>query len=281
MSSVYSNHNLEGRSFPKQDLSKTDFSGSNIKSTDFSNSDLSYSNFSNVQAGLRKKYVVLLFIGALIVSLFSGYISMLTGATIELMLDSPDKNVHYSGIASIVIIVIFIVWSFVKGVGHAFRWFISICILFAALTGIFSIVSGFGTGMGALYTILSLILISFMFLVGTISRATAGTLSSNILFLIVALGGGTFGSNIGGGISAVVMALACAQISKKALKGKPGFEHLRKIALTVGTKFGTSFKNANLSYANFSNATLKNVNLKNAITTGAKWDNAKKINCLE
>jgi hypothetical protein len=57
-----------------------------------------------------------------------------------------------------------------------------------------------------------------MFIVGTIARAAARTLS-NILFMIVALSGGMFGKSVGGGIGTVAMAIACALMSKELLSG--------------------------------------------------------------
>jgi uncharacterized protein YjbI with pentapeptide repeats len=114
-----------------------------------------------------------------------------------------------------------------------------------------------------------------MFIVGTIASSAAGNLS-HILFLIVAVSGGTFGKSIGGGIAAVIMALACAQISKKALSGAKGFESLRRVALYFTRKFGTSFRNSKLTEANFSQSKIQNTDFTNADVTAVNWGNSKK-----
>ena len=57
-----------------------------------------------------------------------------------------------------------------------------------------------------------------MFIVGTLSRATAGTLATNVLFIVVAMSGAMFGRSMGGGIGTVLIALACAAVSKQALE---------------------------------------------------------------
>jgi hypothetical protein len=54
-------------------------------------------------------------------------------------------------------------------------------VVLAVLIAIVAKISGLGTGRGMLYLVLALILVAAMFIVGTIARATAGTLSSAIL----------------------------------------------------------------------------------------------------
>jgi hypothetical protein len=118
-----------------------------------------------------------------------------------------------------------------------------------------------------------------MFIVGTIARATANTLSV-ILFLIVAIAGSVFGKSIGAGVGATIMALACAQVSKRALNGAKGFDSLRKIAFYVTTKLGTSFRNAKLSGADFSQSKIHNADFSNADISLVTWGDSKKINCI-
>jgi uncharacterized protein YjbI with pentapeptide repeats len=119
-----------------------------------------------------------------------------------------------------------------------------------------------------------------MFIVGTIARATAGTLS-NILFIIVAISGGIFSKSVGGGLGTTILAIACMQISKRALSGAKGFESMRKIAMFVTKKFGTSFRNSNLSEAHFTHSNIKNSDFTGANISSVKWNDAKTTNCLK
>jgi hypothetical protein len=276
----YSNKNLQKVSFKNEDLSNTRFSGSDLRGADFSGSNLSGADFTNARTGITSMTVILLFFGALTVSLLSGYIAMLAGRTIQVMMASKDSNVRIAGIICAGIIILFIIYSYFRGVNNAIKNMVIPIVVLAVLIGIIAKVSGLGTGKGMLYLILTLILVAIMFLVGTIARATAGTLSSTILFFVVAIGGGMFGKSVGGGIGTVIMAISCAIISKKALSDAKGFEGLRRIATFITRTFGTSFRNAALSNVNFSQSKIHNADFTDADLSSVKWGSSKKINCI-
>ena len=52
--------NLRGLSFKNQDLSGADFSGADIRSTNFTGANLTGAKFIEAQAGLQKRWVILL-----------------------------------------------------------------------------------------------------------------------------------------------------------------------------------------------------------------------------
>ena len=279
MNKDYSNKNLQNESFNDQDLSNANFSNSDLRGANFTGADLTGANFTHVKTGITPLNTALIFIGALIVSLISGYFAMLAGHTIDEMLDSKDPNIRRAGIATIVVAILFIIYAWWKGTGRAIRHLIIPVFLLAAIIGIIYYVSRLGTGYGMLYQIIALLFLVIMVVVGTIARATANTLSV-ILFLIVAVSGGTFGKSIGGGIGAVILALACAQISKRALSGAQGFDKLRKIAFYVTKKLGTSFRNAKLSNVAFTNAKIHNADFSNADVSSITWGDVKPINSI-
>ena len=91
--------------------------------------------------------------------------------------------------------------------------------------------SGAGTGMSSRYGSLSLILLVLMVAAGIISRTTAGHLSSCINFIIVAVVGSVFSKSLGGGLGMMVMAVACAIISKRrTLSRSDDYPIVRRIA---------------------------------------------------
>jgi len=275
----YSNKNLQNASFRKQDLSHAHFSGSDLRGADFGGANLTGTDFTNVRTGVRTFDSVLIFLAALGVSLLSGYIAMLTGRTVQFMLKSGDPLMGAAGIITMVLAVLFIVYAYVKGGGTAIRNLIIPACVIALVLGLVAYFTQVGTGMGMLYIILSTILLTIMFIVGTIARAVAGTLS-NILFIIVALSGGMFSKSVGGGIGTVIMAISCALISKRALSGAKGFEALRRIAFAITRKFGTSFRNTNLTGANFSQSKIHNADFTNSDLSEVNWGDSKKINCI-
>jgi hypothetical protein len=274
-----SNTKLQKASFQNEDLSNSNFSGSDLRGADFSDADLTGADLSNVRTGIAPANIVLLFIAALVVSLVSGYVAMLAGRTIQVMLDSPDIKIRNGGIVTIAAVIVFIIYIYWKGGGKALWNLLIPLIVIALIIGFVSYTSGFGTGKGMLYLILALVLVAVMFGIGTLARAAAGSLS-NILFFVVAVSGGMFGKSIGGGIGTVVMALACALISKRALSGITGFTVLRHIASSITRKLGTSFRRAKLTGANFSLARLRNADFSNAEDSSVNWDGSKKQNCI-
>ncbi len=272
--------NFQGKSYKGQNLANNDFSGTDIRGADFTGAVLINANFSKCRTGLKTSSAVMVFIFALLLSLLSGYIAMIAGATFQVLIKSPDPNLVIAGYILPGLILFFIIMAIWKG-GKLTFLVITITIVVILLLGNLFLMTGTGTGLGSTYGSMVLILFVVMLTVGTIARATAGTLSSNIIFLIVAIGGGMFGKSVGGGIGTVVVAIACAIISKRALADKKKFPWLNKIAVSVGLYFGTSFKGADLTGADFSDSTINNTNFTGAKLSGVKWENSKKTFNLE
>lgn len=275
----YAKQNLRKVSFKNANLTYTSFTGSDLRGADFTGADLSYADLTYVRTGITPLNTVILFLATLAVSAFSGYIAMLAGTTVQAMFASPDKLVRLAGAATIILVTFFIVYSWRKGVGRAIRQLIVPVCCIALLGGMMSYMAGAGTGRGMLYLVLACILVAAMFIVGAIARTVAGSLS-NIIFIIVALTGGIFGRNVGGGIGTIIMALSCAVISKKALSGERGFESLQRIALFITRKFGTSFRGARLTHADFSHSKIKNADFTKADISNIHWGDAKRINSI-
>ena len=235
MNKDYSNKNLQNVSFRDQDLSTANFSNSDLRGADLTGANIVGANFTNVKTGITPLITALIFIGALIVSLISGYFAMLAGRTVDEMLASKDQNVRTIGIITIIITILFLLYAWRRGTGKAFKNLIIPFALLAAVAGIIVTVSRMGTSYGIMEQLLALMFVLIMFIIGTIARATANTLSV-ILFVIVAIAGSVFGKSIGAGVGATIMALACAQVSKRALSGAKGFDSLRKIAFSPATR---------------------------------------------
>lgn len=279
MSRNYMQQNLQKASFKGQDLSYANFSDADLRGADFTDANLTGADFSNVKTGLRPVNTITLFAIAIVVSAFSGYMAMFAGRTIQHMTTSTDGNVKATGYVTIIVALMFIISSYVRGVGSAIRQIIFPVIVLAILIGIFAISTHWGSGEGILYLMISFVLLVVMFITGTIARAAAGSMS-NILFIIVALTGGIFAKTVGGGIGSFIMAVSCAMISKRALQGATGFEFLRKIAFSITSKFGTSFRHAELANANFSHVYVHNSDFTDADIARANWFDSKKINCI-
>jgi hypothetical protein len=276
----YSNRNLQNISFINEDLSHARFIESDLRGVNFTGADLSGASFINVRTGIAPLKLFLIFISTLLISVLSGYISMLAGNTIQTMLASEDGKVRVIAIATMIIIVLFIGFTYWKGTTTAIRQLMIPVFIFSIIVGGISYFSGIGTGKGLVYELVALVLVIVMLVVGTIARATIGSIS-NILFVIVALSGGLFAKSVGGGVGTLIMAISCALISKRALSGAKGFDLIRKLAGYFTTKFGTSFRNCRLREADFSLLKkINNADFSNADITVASWGDCRKINCI-
>ena len=275
----HSKKDLQNALFKNEDLSYARFSDSDLRGANFSGSNLTGADFTNVRTGITPLNTGLLFFLALGVSLLSGFVAMLAGRTVQIMLASEDQKIRIAGIMTIAIVILFIAYAWWKGDNNAIIRLILPAVVLAIIVGVVAYVSGLGTGKGMFYLVLALLLTALMFIIGTIARAAAGTLS-NILFLLVAMSGGIFGRSVGGGIGTVVMAISCALISKRALSGAKGFEGLRRIAFFITSKFGTSFRKTTLVDTKFSESRIYNSDFTGADISLVNWGDSRKINCL-
>jgi uncharacterized protein YjbI with pentapeptide repeats len=275
----YSERNLRGKSFANQDLRYSSFVNSDLRGADFSGANLNGVDFTLAKTGITPLKVFLIFIVAVAISLVSGYAAMLVGQTVEMMLFSENEQVQMAGYLSIAVALVFILYTSWKGGGNAIKTLILPAIFLALLISLTAYLSGFGTGIGMLYLVLSLILIVIMFVAGAVARVVADA-ASNLLFVFVAFSGGLFGDSIGGDISTMVLSLANAYISKKALGGAEGFILLRKVALAITRKFGTSFRHTKMVNARFFRAKIRNADFSDTDISEINWAGAKKINCI-
>jgi hypothetical protein len=279
MNKDQSNKDLKNASFRNADLSNANFSGSDLRGADFSGSNLTGADLMNTRTGIAPGSTFIIFIIALIVSAVSGYLAMLAGQTTQIMLASEDKNVRNSGILTLILAFVFIAYALWKGGSKAIRHLVIPILLIALVIGLTGYFSGLGTGMGMFYLGVSVMIITVMLIVGAVARTAAGALS-NIVFMVVAIAGSVFSKSLGGGIGTMILAVSCAMISKKALKGSENHSGLYKISAFITRKFGTSFRSSKLAGGNFSKAIIRNADFTNADISSVNWGDSKKNNCL-
>ena len=275
----YSKKNLQNASFANENLVNTSFMGSDLRGANFSYADLTGADLTKVKTGITPKNTVIIFVLAIVISMASSYGAMLAGNTIQDMIRSEDLKVKASGFASILVMLGFIIYYYLKGGLIVFKHLLLPAISVALLLGAIAYFSGIGTGKGMFFLVGTLIMVVIMVVIGTLARALAGMLSYTIIFILVASAGSIFGASIGGGISTTILALSCVFISKKALSGASGFGGIRKIASSITRKLGTSFRNANLTRADFRGSTIYNADFTGADLSLVNWADSKKENC--
>jgi len=134
--------------FRNQDLRNSNFSGSDLRGADFTGAQLDGVDFTNARTGITPVNTVLLFLAATVVSALSGYVSMLAGRTVQIMLASDDLKVRFAGIASGVLIIAFILFTIWKGGAKSITHLIIPVFIIEILLGIVALVEGIGTGKG-------------------------------------------------------------------------------------------------------------------------------------
>ncbi len=117
--------NLRGQSFEGKDLSGADFSEADIRETNFKNAILRGANFSKVEAGLRKRWVVILGITSWLISTVTGFFisffSVVISAFLALDQISDKDDIPYNITALIVVIILIFLFIYIirEGIGRA------------------------------------------------------------------------------------------------------------------------------------------------------------------
>jgi hypothetical protein len=185
MAADYSGQDLKGKRFQSRDLENADFTGADIRGVDFSFSHLSGSRFVKAKTGITVLSKVLLFMITLVLSLASGYIAMLAGKTVQVLLKSSDILLRTSGYIITGFFLLFTIIAMWKGLFKTINTLLLAMIIITITMGLFMYLTGYGTGKGALYGTLGLLLMMVMFVVGTVGGAPVGSMGSTILFIII------------------------------------------------------------------------------------------------
>ena len=148
MQKDYLSRNNKKVSFRNEDLNHARFYESDLRGVDFSGADLSGTCFINVKTGITPTNTFLFFLAALLLSALSGYIATLAGTTVQTMLASQNLQIRIIGMTTIVIIIIFIVYTYWKGGTNAITVLMVPIFFFSIIVGGISYFSGAGTGQG-------------------------------------------------------------------------------------------------------------------------------------
>ena len=275
----YSKKNLQNASFANEKLVNTSFMGSDLRGADFSNADLTGADLSKVITGITPINTAMIFLIAVFISMISSYGAIVAGNNIQEMIKSDDLRIQISGYISILVILVFISYYYWKGGSLVIKHILLPCIVIALLVGTVAYFSGFGTGKGMFFLVGAVLMVVVMVAIGTLARALAGILSYTIIFILVASAGSIFGASIGGGISTSILALSSVFISRRALTGASGFGAIRRIASLITGKWGTSFRNANLTKADFRGSKIFNADFTGSDLSLVNWADTKKENC--
>lgn len=278
---------LSGQSLSGYNLSDADFSGANLRGVDFSRAVLRGANFTDAQAGLQFIEAALMYFLLVTIMIVLGVAAGLVGTLLNLELRSYTGSSEEvtAGVVMLLILLAFALVAVTEGIKTGFEVFVIaffIAVGVAAIGPLFvafinPIAFAIASGIALAITIVSAV--TALTVLATI--ITIAALSAFNLRIAVALAGvyiAVFGyivvtTNMVVSIVPVVPAvmLLSGYLGWRALQDDPKQALMRRVADALTSRWGTSFRDADLTQANFSRALLRNSHFEGAILTRVCW----------
>ena len=305
MAQEYRRAKHRGKSFKGQDLTGADFSHSDIRGADFTNAILRDANFSHTKSGLQRRWAIIIVFFCLILSALSGLMSAVGGSLVGFILINSARENVYVGVACLIILSIFFLLSIRKGVLSACV-FLAVTIALAIVTavawaGFVAIVwSGLAAtseateiapivaivATGTVAVIVTAVGAVFVTITAAITGAIAGIFAIIITVIVAGLIAGALSvyamminpvAGIVAGVVSLVLVILSAYIGSCAIFEDKKQNFVRNMAISLITKYGTSFHNADLTDADFTQAKLKSANFSKAKVKRTDWFEVKQV----
>jgi uncharacterized protein YjbI with pentapeptide repeats len=305
MAQEYRRVKLRGKSFKGQDLTGVDFSHSDIRGADFTDAILKDANFSNTKAGLQRRWAIVIILFSLLLSALSGFISAVGGSLVGFILINSARENVYVGVASLIILSVFFLLSLRQGLLSA-SVFLAVAIALAVVTAVAwaGFVAVVWTGLaasssateiapivavvatGTVAAIVTAVGAVFVTITAAITGAIAGIVAVTLTVIVAGLVAGVISvyamtvnpvAGIVAGIVSLILVIVSAYIGCRAIFEDKKQNFVRKIAISLTTNYGTSFRNADLTDADFTQAKLKGANFNKAKVKRTNWFEIKKV----
>ncbi|MBD3882656.1 pentapeptide repeat-containing protein [Phormidium tenue FACHB-886] len=281
----FKRQNLRGKCFRGEDLSGVDFSGSDIRGADFTNALLKGANFVNVTAGLQKRQAMILlgvlFLIAILLGAAAGYI----GAFAEVRFFA----VHQAGRGSYawitpIMIAGFAFVALTRRMSVAFGMFGLVFLVATASAvastaavplagGVAAVIAVNALVTAATAAVSALMVAAVLAFRITVALLIAATFVASFVLVIVLTEAFAPTSSINSAITVASIVLPLtAYIGWRTLKGKRKDTVTWTVAHYLATKWGTSFRGADLTNADFSRAVLQSTDFSRATVTNTSWD---------
>ncbi len=279
---------LSGQSFVGKNLSDADFSGADIRGTDFSKAILRGTNFTGVQAGLQRNEAILLLLFLIALAALLGACVGLVGTLLNLDLRAYTSSFEETaaGWASLLLLLVFALLSVLEGITTGFSVFalaFMIAVVVAALGPlvisfmvnpiIFAISSAVALAITIISSVTALTVLATTTAIAAfrafeLRAAVAVASVFVVVFLIIVIT-----TNIVTSIVPVVPAvmLLSVYLGWRSMQGDPRQDIFLQIATALTARWGTSFREADLTRTNFAHAKLSNTNFEGATLAHIRW----------
>jgi hypothetical protein len=302
MAHSFSGKDLRDYSFRGSDLTGANFSKSDIRGVDFTNAILTGANFSQATAGLQPRQAMRLVLMAVVLSALLGlaatFAIVFSGCVLFPLTVTPRKILSATLVSELfaVYILFNIPHNLRAALGTIAATGVIFGVIFAMTTGN---ILGVSTGIVAAVIAVGLctIAIAMTTIAVTISEMIYGVLAvlvTALTTIATAIQGATLGITLAiavirllrgdailslpkaEALSGILIATAFGiasgamivrYIARRILAEDNAFNWMRKIAIAILVKWGTSFTGADLTDADFAHAILKSTDFTNATLT--------------
>jgi hypothetical protein len=267
---------LRGMSFRGANLSGANFSGADLRGTNFSNALLHEADFSGALTGLQRSQALTIVMVLLLLAAVLGVGAGLLNMVIEL-------TYHGSSFVAIIpkrlVLIVVAGFAFVAlrhGITASFIVFIGAFVVADALAFISPLTVPVAGAIAVAILIASAVGVATAALV-TIAVTAAMAAKRKAALVVIAVFGLTFipVAVISRHDSAIFTALAVMGLSTyigwRTLKGDERHNLIRIFAMSLTARWGTSFRNADLTKADFTEALIRNTDFRGAILTRTRW----------
>lgn len=270
--------NLRGQSFRGRNLTNADFSRADLRGTDFSRAVLRNADFSGAMMGLERHYTIVLGITLFLVAAILGSMAGLVDTVAELEFHTSSMVELIPKWLTLAVVLGFAVVALNQGLVASFSVFILAFVLSAVVAAISSAAVIAAGAIAIAITLSSFIAVSTTVLVIIFTTAilalgplmvAASAVAFGLPFLVIAVPSAGE-SAIGIVVTVVVLS---GMISWQALHGNRKQALVITIASAIVNRWGTCFREADLTRANLMNTNLDNTDFSDAILTGVVWDN--------
>jgi len=274
MATDLSDLDLRGRSLQGARLPLASFAGSDLRGVDFSGANLCAADLSRVRTGMSRSWTALVGAGSLALSIAVGALSGIAGNFLHGLLASDDLRQRGVGVFVAVGLFVYLAVGMWKGLLMATRTVLPVVAALAVSSGVVAVVSGVGTGIGALAILAFTLLAVAIVLLSVFARAVAGT-AGVLFFAVVAISGALTGRALGGGIAALAVAIGAMIMARRSARREDAFPLMARISTAIACRGGTCFRHADLSGALFQGALLVACDFRGAQLAGARFVDAR------
>jgi hypothetical protein len=263
--------NGSGGSQPGQDLEGADFSDKDLRGVDFAGANLRSANFRDATFGVEPRVGVMLLGIGLLISVGAGVAIgwSVDGLRHRISADQWDEIAEGSSMAVIlVVLVAVIIW---RGFDLAFKVVVAVYFALLVINVVANLIWDEVEYVRTLRATAIVIFLVLAVAAGIFGRVVGGVFGSWSTAMVAVLGGLASG-RFEGGLAGIVVAISLVTISKRAVRGDPRDRTLRREAHRLIHRWGTSFRDADVSGADFTGANASLCDLRGATVVGVKWD---------